>query len=397
MKSRNAVRFPIVLFILAFIILPTLREATGSGGYYNPTPTGVVVPRQADFHSYATLESELLGINASQPNLASLKIIGTSIENRSIYALRVTEGGGNKPNVWFDGLHESNEWMSLEETIYLVHYFLANANVNPRVDNILRKANVWFIPLVNPDGYEYSRVHDNLWRKNRHDNGDGTFGVDLNRNYAYEWAPGGRTYLSDNLEYPGPAPFSEPESQAMRDFAIANPPVFSLSYHTAGGWILFPWSYTPQPSSSDGLFRGIALEMSAFNGYKLLQEGRSNHVKPGNADDWLYKKFGTLAYTVELGPAFSSQDNNQIDAVLTSNIEPALLGTELSLGLKPLNCVPKQFLCVPVLSVVTVGIPMLIGGLFFSFRIIKRRREHQKEEMFSGTHGSTQKSSNSDT
>ena len=364
--------------IIGMIVQPLFPTASAAG-YYNPAPSGVVVPTPADFHSYATLTAELLGVNVSDRDIASLEIIGNSTQDRSIFALRITEGNAAKQNVLFMGLHHANEWMSLEQVIYLARYFLANAHVTPRIDAILQKANVWFIPLVNPDGFEHSRIHDNLWRKNRRDNGDGTFGVDLNRNYGYNWNTGSIPTNTSDIEYPGPAPFSEPETQAVRDFAINNSPVLSISYHTAGGWILFPWSYTQQPTSNDGLFRGIAQEMSAYDGYKLLQEGKSNHVKPGNSDDWLYREFGTLAYTIELGPSFSSQDPNQMNAILLSNVEPALISTEIALHIRALNCIPSQLLCIPSLSLVTVGVPLLVGSIYFGVRITRRMHEREND------------------
>ncbi len=383
MKKQRGIGTILLDMAIIGLMLVSVVQAVAGAGYVNPTPSGVVVPTPKEFHSYATLEAELVGLNASQPDLVRLETIGTTLGNRSIFALRLTEGEGQKPDILFMGLHHANEWMSLEVVVYLARYLLANAKVNPRVDTILKTANLWFIPLVNPDGLEYSRIHDNLWRKNRRDNGDGTFGVDLNRNYGYQWGTGPASNTTD-IEYRGPGPFSEPETRAVRNFSLANPPVFSLSYHTAGGWILFPWSYTPQPSSSDGLFRGIALEMSNYDGYRLLQEGKSNHVKAGNSDDWLYHTLGTLAFTVEVGPGFSSQDKDQINAVLLSNVEPALLGTELALHIRDLNCTPRELLCVPALSAVTIGIPLLAGSIFFGVRIFRRNHKRQNDPDFEG-------------
>jgi len=124
--------------------------------------------------------------------------------------------------------------------------------------------------------------------------------------------------------------------------------------------------------------------MSNYNGYRLLQEGKSNHVKAGNADDWLYHTFGTLSYTVEVGPSFSSQDSNEINSVLLSNVMPAVVGAELALHITDLNCTPKELLCVPALSAVTVGIPLLAGCLFFSVRVFRRNRDRQNDPDYLG-------------
>ncbi len=370
------------LVCLSAILLSTYADVgTANGaGYANPTVPGVIVPPPTTFHTYSSLMSELMQLSGSYPDMVSNLTIGTTWENRSIVAIRITMPGGSatKKNVLFMGLHHASEWMSMEVVMYLVHYFLANAKVTPEIRAILENANVWFIPLINPDGYEYARVHDSLWRKNRRDNGDGTMGVDLNRNYGFEWNTGGfamdgSLVTTNSIEYPGLAPFSEPETQAIRDFALAHPPVFSISYHTAGEWILFPWSYTTGPTSSDGVFRAYAQEMASTNGYKILQEGHSSHNKPGNSDDWLYHMFGTLAFTYEVGPGFSSQDEQQIAGVVESNVASAVHGAELSLNLTQLSCTPQLLLCVPRLGLVSLTIPGLLGAIFFGVRIRRRR------------------------
>jgi hypothetical protein len=369
-----------VLFLSAMLVLTYSEVPSANGaGYVNPIPPGVVVPAPTTFHTYDSLVAELLQLNSSRPDVVSIQTIGTTYENRSIMALRLTLPGSEpKKNILYMGLHHADEWQSMEVVMYLIHYYLANSQDLPMVRAILQNANVWFIPLVNPDGLTYSQIHDSLWRKNRKDNGDGTFGVDLNRNYGYEWKTGGfandgSLVNSQSVEYPGPASFSELETQAIRDFALTNPPVFSISYHTAGEWILFPWSYTPSSTTDDGVFRAYSQEMAAFNGYKILQEGHSNHNKPGNADDWLYHQFGTLAFTYEVGPGFSSQDEQRIESIVQSNVQSALYGASLSLHLTPLSCAPRLLLCVPSLSIVSLAVPGLAGAVFFGVRMQRRR------------------------
>jgi len=271
----------------------------------------------------------------------NLTEIGTSWEttqglaNRSVFAAEIhTRGDGPKKDVLFMGLHHGDEWVALEVTEYLLRYFLLNAGNDSRVDAILARTNVWFVPLVNPDGYEYSRLSDSSWRKDRRDNGDGTFGVDLNRNYGYMWGAGDFGALTSSDMYRGPGPFSEPETRAIRDLALAHPPVFSISYHSAGRWILYPWSYTPLPTPDDDRLSSFAAQMSAANGYQVLQEGRASQVNPGNSDDWLYATLGTAPFTFEVGIDFNSQNASRIGAVDRNNVEPALRGAEMALGLR---------------------------------------------------------------
>src|SRR5439155_1607489 len=83
--------------------------------------------------------------------------------------------------------------------------------------------------------------------------------VELNRNYGYMWGAGGFGTSTSDPEYRGPGPFSEPESQAIRDLAVAHPPVLSISYHSAGQWVLYPWSYTRLPTPDDDRLSNFAV------------------------------------------------------------------------------------------------------------------------------------------
>ena len=93
------------------------------------------------------------------------------------------------------------------------------------------------VPCVNPDGYEYSRNHFSFWRKNRRQNADGTYGVDLNRNFPIGF---NKSTITTSNVYGGPEPFSEPETRALRDFVLAHPNItIALDYHSQGN-VFFP-------------------------------------------------------------------------------------------------------------------------------------------------------------
>src|SRR2546428_4597268 len=121
----------------------------------------------------------------------------------------------------------------MEVVMYLLRYIVLNAGSDSRVDAILARANLWFVPIVNPDGLEYARQVDTTWRKNRRDNGDGTFGVDLNRNYGYMWGSGGFWAATNDSEDRGSGPFPGPGSPAIRHFALAHPPVLFIPIYRA--------------------------------------------------------------------------------------------------------------------------------------------------------------------
>jgi hypothetical protein len=146
---------------------------------------------------------------------------------------------------------------------------------------------------VNPDGYYYNEVTDpdggGMWRKNRRDNGDGSWGVDLNRNYGYEWGYdnyGSSPYPSDPT-YRGPSAFSEAETQAMRDFIISRDFVVTVSYHSHGNLFLYPWGYDHFLTPNHELFVMMGDSATAINGYDPMPVFQF-YVVNGGTDDWGY-------------------------------------------------------------------------------------------------------------
>jgi hypothetical protein len=166
-----------------------------------------------------------------------------------------------------------------------------------------------------------------MWRKNKRDNNNnGAFdlsydGVDINRNYGYKWGYdniGSSPYPGDQ-DYRGKYAFSEPESQAIRDLALQHNFVFSISYHSYGELIIYPWGYANKDTYDDRLFTDIAAKMAYFNGYTYgnPKDGVIYNTN-GDSDDWLYGDRNTLAYTFELGTMFIPPEN-QIEQIWLKN------------------------------------------------------------------------------
>ncbi len=186
--------------------------------------------------------------------------------------------------------------------------------------------------MVNPDGVEYSQNVYQMWRKNKRDNdNDGVFertydGVDVNRNYGYMWgyddwgsspSPWADTYRGEHA-------FSEPETQAIRDLALQHSFVFSISYHSYGELILYPWGYVDEDTPDHKLFTDIAAEMASYNGYAYgnAKDGIIYNTN-GDADDWFYGDLGTFAYTFELGTMFIPPES-QIEDIWLQNRDASL-------------------------------------------------------------------------
>jgi carboxypeptidase T len=267
-----------------------------------------------EFHSYAELERDLMELAEAYPDLARVSDIGDSLEQRNIYALKISD------NVWteeqeagviFLGCHHAREWISVEVPFLLGKYLLDTYDSNAEVRQLVNNSEIWIVPLVNPDGLEYSIHFYRYWRKNRRDNGAGIFGVDLNRNYGYKWGyddEGSSPDPSSDV-YRGPEPFSEPEIQAVRDLFVQKSFQALVSYHNFSQVILYPWGYTQAASDQDDLLAEIAQKMAALmepvNGryYYPDRAGASFYLTNGDTTDWSFGVYGIPSYTVELPPS----------------------------------------------------------------------------------------------
>ena len=307
---------------------------------FNQTSRTIKGGVNGDYHSYRELEQDLLALEDAYPDLARISVIGQTVEGRNIYALKVSDNVNideAEAEVIFIGCHHAREWISVEIPYLLGKYLVENYSSDSQVRDLVDESEVWIIPLLNPDGLEYSIHFYRYWRKNRRDNGDGTYGIDLNRNYGYEWGydnEGSSPFTFSDV-YRGPSAFSEPETRAIRNLFAQRNFNALISYHSYSQVILYPWGYTDLPSPDDILLEQIAANMSArmqaVNGtvYGYFQAGESFYLTNGDTTDWSYGVYGIPSYTIELPPAdilqgefFNAEE--EIQSIFNENLPAAL-------------------------------------------------------------------------
>jgi carboxypeptidase T len=279
------------------------------------------------------------------PNLITQKIqIGSTFENRPIYAVKISDNPNiteNEPRVLYTGLTHAREPMGMMAIIYFMYYLLENYGTDPEVTYLVNNREMYFIPVVNPDGYEYNRSTNpnggGLWRKNRRNN-SGSYGVDLNRNwgpYAYWNAPNNGSSTSPTSDtYRGTAPFSEPELVAVRDFIAGKNIKCALNYHTYSNLLVFPYGALGRETPDSAIFREFAIDMTRFNNYTYGTDLQTvGYSTRGNSDDYMYDGDTLLngskifAMTPEVG---TSADGgfwalqNRIFALAQVNLRPNL-------------------------------------------------------------------------
>jgi hypothetical protein len=268
------------------------------------------------FNNYRTLDeinAKMLADIAEWPTLASSFTVGTSLEGRVTKGVLISapdQPGNlrvNRPQIIIHGGQHAREWISPMTTMWIQEQLLTQYANPGRVRDALNKVEVLVIPVMNPDGYVYTWSTNRLWRKNRRANSNGTFGVDLNRNWGYQWGGEGASTDPGNDTYRGPSAFSEPETQYMRDFITANTRLKGhIDFHSYSQLILSPWGYTatlpPDAATFDALNARMAASIRAIHGMTYVAGPIYTTIYPasGGSGDWTYGVRNILGYGWEL-------------------------------------------------------------------------------------------------
>ena len=262
------------------------------------------------FSAFRTLDeiyAKLDALAAARPDLVTVFTIGTSLEGRPIKGVRITKSAAGSPGVLFNSTQHAREWGATVTTMYIADRLVAGYGSDARVTALLDRAWVDVVPVVNPDGYIYTWTTNRLWRKNRRDNGNGTFGVDLNRNWAYQWGGGGASTDPANETYRGPSAFSEPESAAMRDYFVNNPTLAGhIDFHAYSQLILSPWGYTTAQPPNAAAFLLLGNEMkdavarATGANYVTGPIASTLYIASGSAVDHAFGQHGVPSWTIEV-------------------------------------------------------------------------------------------------
>lgn len=304
------------------------------------------------YHNYTEIVNTLLYLNNTYPSIVEVRSIGKSWQNKDIYCIKLTNRQitHQKPKVLFISYHHAREPITAELSLYFAVQAASDYYTNTTVARMLNYSEIYIVVALNADGFDI--VKQNEWqRKNAHpfdedmdglldedppddedhdgriedlfysdgstycfirwegrdDDGDGRFnedwvgGVDLNRNYGYQWnatcdtgSPNPRAE-----DFRGLAPFSEPETQAIRDLALQNDFKYAISFHSGAEVVLYPWGYTHSSTLHDSLFRGIATDISNLVEAPWEQSAQL-YTSSGLWEDWMYGNRSTFSLTCEI-------------------------------------------------------------------------------------------------
>lgn len=299
---------------------PDAKNATcnpGGNTSFDPEmPTHMNHGTMGGYFTYNEFLAELDEMAATYPDLITVKAPISNFltsQNRPIYFVKISDNPNNdepEPEVLYSAVHHAREPASLSQLIFYMWYLLENYAESEEIAFLLNNTEMYFVPMVNPDGYVYNQTTDptggGMWRKNRRSFGGGVYGVDNNRNYSYGWNTTGVSANQSGETYPGTSAFSEPENQAIKWFCENRDFQYAFNAHTYADDILFPIGTTTNEFAEDhDYFNAFTHHMVKYNGYTAMKSS-SLYPASGDSDDYMYKvdltvKPKIFAMTPEIG------------------------------------------------------------------------------------------------
>lgn len=271
------------------------------------------------YESYLTFDEVMEWLKKSARlcgDRCSLEVIGRSFEGRNLTLIKVSSGSSTtpdskKPAIWIDAGIHAREWIGPATALYFIDRLINDYESDSEIREIADKYDWYILPVVNPDGYEYSHVRNRLWRKTRSitvENG-ACIGIDANRNFGFHWRSVGFRNDPCSDIYAGEKPFSEPETKAHADYILSKNGTWRvfLTLHSYGQLWMAPYGYTTdRPKHYDELM------LAANAASRAIEKVYGTQYKTGSASNILYRSSGTsrdwaagvpeipFVYTVEL-------------------------------------------------------------------------------------------------
>jgi carboxypeptidase A2 len=183
--------------------------------------------------------------------------VGNSYEGRPIYIFKISKTGTGRKAYWIDATIHAREWIATATALKVLNHLATGGDANAVR---LTDAYDWYLmPVMNPDGYDYTWTSDRLWRKNRRPDSTSTcFGTDLNRNFDFRWGNDGVSFDPCAQTFCGPSAGSEPETVVVSAelVRLGSTLAATVTVHSYGEMWMFPWGNTID-------YAGVTCERSA--------------------------------------------------------------------------------------------------------------------------------------
>ncbi|KAJ8004196.1 hypothetical protein DPEC_G00156270 [Dallia pectoralis] len=263
------------------------------------------------YHSLEDIYFWIHKMAQDYPDMIKVLLIGSSFEKNPLYVLKLSgrQERAEKRAMWIDcGIH-AREWISPAFCLWFVQYSVSFYTQNNEIKEILDSMDIYVLPVMNPDGYQYTWTTNRMWRKNRSVRQDSNcIGTDLNRNFDANWCTKGASPRPCEEIYCGQYPESEPEAVVVANFLRSHKDVLKLylSIHSYGQMLLFPYACSNEhvPNHADllQLVEEAAMKIKKHyrNIYKYGASAETIYLAPGGSDDWAYNLGILYSFTFEL-------------------------------------------------------------------------------------------------
>lgn len=289
------------------------RSGDCTPAVYND-PAGFNTGSIGGYLTYAEILQELDDMAAQYPSIFKGRTqVGSFLthQNRPLYWVKISDNASvdeNEPRLLYTAHIHAREAITSMQLLYFMWYMLENYASDPEIKYIIDNSELYFIPVLNPDGVIRNETQSpgggGMHRKNMRNVGSTNPGVDLNRNFDIQWNTTGVSANTNNDTYPGPSAASEPETQACKWFAEQYDFNASLIHHSYSNLLLYPYGYANVQTPDDAFFAAFTEEMVSENHFINMQSV-DLYPASGGSDDWLYdptpSKPKVLALTPESG------------------------------------------------------------------------------------------------
>ena len=305
-------------------------------------------------------EADLRALADAHPDKARLFALPTkSLQGRTIYGIEIASDVARedgRPTFYMDGIHHAREWPSGEVVIMYAHDLLQNYGKEARITRLVDTTRTVLVPVQNPDGFVRTRdaatslisantpvtvptfptaavsefeYHRKNMRRHTNQPEETGAGIDPNRNYALAWGGNGSSGTKSSQTYRGAAPYSEPESTAIKDLLLSINATCVITHHTYGQLCMRPWGALKHMTSPDEeLQKHLGGEMTGHNGYQNIYAWQL-YDTAGTSRDWAYAATRALVWTYEhCDGEFHPNYASTIPDLYTSNREAFLVGHE---------------------------------------------------------------------
>ncbi len=273
----------------AFTVLQVSRR--GAAAFGARTEGAEQVEVDTLYKDLTEIRAFLVATETAYPAIAKRYSIGASNNARPMYAMKISDNVAvdeDEPVVFFNGQHHAREVMSTEVALDIIEYLTTRYATDPNVQRWVNGREIWIVPTVNPDGNYIVFNTDDFWRKNARDNNNnGSFdsgdGVDINRNYPFQWGGvcNGSSGNTSDETYRGVSSGSEPETQAIMQLAREQHPVFTVDYHSYAEEVYYAYGCDPTTSPKLSTIPGTEPFIARVVGEDFSVAARPGRRRPG--------------------------------------------------------------------------------------------------------------------